>query len=469
MNIATLAAVLRARAVLRSHDGWSRDELQAHQVRALAELRTFAVARSPFYRDLHGGLEDAPLAALPIVTKATLMERFDELVTDRDVRLAEVERHFATAAATDRFRDRYRVAATGGTTGRRGIFLADRDEWTTVLACYSRAYQWAGIEAGLTHRRRMAVVSSTSPTHQSSIVGATVASRFVPTLRLDASAPLDGIVARLNAFRRDSLVGYASILRILAEEQLAERLAISPQAVMSASEVLTDEMRRRIRDAFAVPATNVYAATETAGIASECRLGHLHRYEDLVIAETVDADNQPVVAGEYGAKLLVTVLFSRTQPLTRYEMSDRVAASRETCADGLPYSLIEGIEGREEEVLTLAGATVHPNVFHPVLEALPVAGWQVIDEGVRLRVFLRGPEPTSMSRPSGRQSPWRSNGSAQMTSRSRSTSSTPSRARRSARRRLSAARSPPSRPPEETRLAHGPSVSPVAGRTDGAS
>jgi phenylacetate-CoA ligase len=257
-----------------------------------------------------------------------------------------------------------------------------------VLASYARAYQWAGIEAGLTHRLRMAVVSSTTPTQQSSIVGATVASRFVPTLRLEATSPIDETVQRLNAFRPDSLVGYASILRILAEEQLAGRLAVAPQVVMSASEVLTGETRQRIGQAFGVPATNVYAATESAGIASECRLGHLHRYEDLVIAEIVDADNQPVPAGEYGTKLLVTVLFSRTQPLIRYELSDRVAASLETYPDGLPFALPQGIEGREEEVLTLAGTTVHPNVFHSVLERLPVAGWQVIEEDGRLRVLL---------------------------------------------------------------------------------
>jgi phenylacetate-CoA ligase len=393
MNVATLAGLLRARAALRRHDAWTRDDLLAHQTAAIAELRAFAVARSPFYRELHRGLESAPLAELPIVTKATLMERFDDLVTDRDVRLAAVRQYLETATATDRFRDRYRVAATGGTTGRPGIFLADPDEWTTVLASYARAYQWAGIDAGLTHRLRMAVVSSTTPTHQSSIVGATVASRFVPTLRLDATAPIEEVVERLNAFRPDSLIGYASILRILAEEQLAGRLAVSPQAVMSASEVLTDETRERIRRAFGVPATNVYAATETAGVASECRLGRLHRYEDLVITEIVDADNQPVPPGVFGDKLLVTVLFSRTQPLIRYELSDRVAASSDTCPDGLPFGLLAGIEGREEEILTLAGVTVHPNLFHKVLERLPITGWQVIDDGDRLRVLIAGTGP----------------------------------------------------------------------------
>ncbi|HLO35544.1 MAG TPA: hypothetical protein VK194_05660 [Candidatus Deferrimicrobium sp.] len=389
MNVATIAALVRERAQLHAHDGWTRDEMLAHQARRLADLRAWASAKSPFYRELHRGLDDSPLGALPIVTKATLMHRFDDLVTDRDVRLADVERFVATASATDRFRDRYRVAATGGTTGRRGVFLSDPHEWIQVLASYGRAYEWAGVAAGFTKRIRMAVISSRNPSHQSSIVGATVASRFVPTLRLDATESLEDIVAALNVFGPDALVGYASMLRLLAEEQTAGRLKVVPRAVMSASEVLTADTRERIEAAFGVRATNVYASTETAGIASECRLGHLHRYEDLVIAEVVDEDNRPVPDGELGARLLVTVLFSRTQPLIRYELSDRVAAAPGLPGD-LPFALLRGIEGRQEDVLSLGGVAVHPNVFHAALERLPAAGWQVIDEDGRVRVLLAG-------------------------------------------------------------------------------
>jgi putative adenylate-forming enzyme len=388
MNVFGLAGVLRARAELRTHDRWTREDLLGHQARALDDLRRFAVARSPLYRELHRGLEDAPLCALPIVTKADVMERFDDLVTDRDVRLADVERYLETGTATSEFRYRYRVSATGGTTGRRGIFLADPTEWRTVLASYARAYDWAGVAAGLTHRLRMAVVSSRNPSHQSSIVGATVASRLIPTLRLDATQPLDEIVEELNAFEPDAIVGYASMLRSLADEQLGDRLRVAPEGIISASEVLTDATRERLQAAFGVAPTNVYAATETAGLASECRYGRMHRYEDLVIAEIVDEVNRPVEDGEYGAKLLVTVLFSRTQPLIRYELSDRVAAAPGTCPDSLPFGLIAGIQGREEEVLALDGVSVHPNVFHAALEPLPVTGWQVIDGGGQLRVLL---------------------------------------------------------------------------------
>ena len=65
----------------------------------------------------------------------------------------------------------------------------------------------------------------------------------------------------------------------------------------------------------------------------------------------------------------------------------------DTCPDGLPFGLLAGIEGREEEILTFGGVTVHPNVFHKVLERLPIAGWQVIDEGDGLRVLLAGAGP----------------------------------------------------------------------------
>jgi putative adenylate-forming enzyme len=391
VNLRLLAGVLRSRADLRSHDQWDRATLLGYQARALAVVRAHAAATSPFYRELHRGLDEAPLEALPTVTKAQLMDRFDDVVTDREVHLRDVEAFLAHARTTDLFRNRYRVAATGGTTGRRGIFLADPVEWQTVLASYSRAYDWAGVAAGLTKRLRMAVVSSLNPSHQSSIVGATVASPFVPTLRLDAAQPLADIVSELNRFRPEALVGYASILRTLAEQQRAGRLSIQPAGVFSASEVLTSEARERIRTAFSVAPTNVYAATEPAGIASECRLGRMHRYEDLVIAEIVDADNRPVRDGEYGAKLLVTVLRSRTQPLIRYELSDRVQRRDGGCSEGLPFGLVGGIEGREEEVLTLAGVSVHPNVLHAALEALPVAGWQVVERGGALCVLLAGP------------------------------------------------------------------------------
>jgi phenylacetate-CoA ligase len=243
----------------------------------------------------------------------------------------------------------------------------------------------------------MAFVSSTTPWHQSARVGASVNNPLVPTLRLDSADPVETIVERLNDWQPEALVAYASMVHILAEEQLAGRLLVSPNFVFSASEVLTDQARRRAEEAWGRKPFNVYAATEPAGVASECdRHEGMHLFEDLVIPEIVDKSNDPVPYGVYGEKVLVSVLFSRTLPLIRYEMSDSVRPSERSFSPcGRPFALIDGIQGRAEDVLRFPAASggevaVQPNVFHRVMDTVPAAGWQVVHEPGSLTVLLSG-------------------------------------------------------------------------------
>src|SRR5215218_1057035 len=397
MSTRIIFKVLWLRRQLRRRDHWSRRKLKVHQAHALRLLREHAYARSPFYRRFHAGLLDRPLNELPVLTKAQVMENFDELVTEPSVRLADVEAHLATLRGNERFRRRYWVASTSGSTGHRGLFLWNFAEWTTILASYNSSFDWAGSRAGLTRRTKMAVVSSTTPWHQSARVGASVQSPWVPTLRLDSGDPVESIVERLNDWQPEVLVAYASMIRLLAEEQLAGRLGIYPEFVFSASEVLTDRARRHAEAAWGKKPFDVYAATEPAGIASECDLHRgMHLFEDLVITEVVDEDNRPVPPGVYGEKVLVTVLFSRTLPLIRYEMSDSVRpASTPHCPCGRPFALIDEIQGRAEDVLRFPAASggqvsVQPIVFHHVMDAVPAGGWQLIQEPEGLTVLLSG-------------------------------------------------------------------------------
>jgi putative adenylate-forming enzyme len=398
MSTQIVLKVLALRHRLRQRDRWTRSQLEKYQGRALRLVREHAYARSPFYGRFHRGFADRPLKDLPVLTKQMVMEHFDELVTDPTVRLAEVEAHLTTLSGGDELLGgRYRVASTSGSTGRRGIFLWDPSEWATILASYNRSFDWAGVGAGLTHRTRMAVVSSTTPWHQSARVGASVSSPWVPTLRIDSGDPLESIVERLGSFQPRVLVAYASMAHLLAEEQLAGRLRISPGFVFGSSEVFTDKARRCVEEAWAKKPFEVYAATEPAGIASECEQHRgMHLFEDLVITEVVDENNKPVPPGVYGEKVLVTVLFSRTMPLIRYEMSDSVRpASSPHCPCGRPFALIDGIQGRAEDVLgfpaTSGGqVSVQPIVFHRVMDAVPASGWQVAQGPEGLTVLLSG-------------------------------------------------------------------------------
>jgi len=101
------------------------------------------------------------------------------------------------------------------------------------------------------------------------------------------------------------------------------------------------ETRRRVGQAWGEVLFNMYGATE-CGLAAECDQHRgMHLQEDLVIVEVVDQDNRPVPPGVYGDRLLITVLFKRTQPLIRYEMSDSVRLSPDPCPCGRPFVLNE--------------------------------------------------------------------------------------------------------------------------------
>jgi len=137
---------------------------------------------------------------------------------------------------------------------------------------------------------------------------------------------------------------------------------------------------------------DVYAATETAGIASPCAFRTQHLYEDLLVVEPVDDAGRPVATGTAGARLWVSVLSSRALPLIRYEMSDCVALGGRGCPCGRVFRVVEAIEGRSEDVLAMASSAgvtrIHPNVFHDVLDTLAAAGWQVRQEGASALTLL---------------------------------------------------------------------------------
>lgn len=394
MSIATILTVLTTLRQLHQREHWTREQLEAHQAQALSHLREYIYEHSPFYQRFHRGLMDRPLHELPVLTKTMMMEHFDDLVTDRQIRLEDIRAHMTTLQGDQHYLDRYWVTATSGSTGQPGIFLFNRAEWATVIASFARGQEWGGLKVDLQHRRKMAMVSSTASLHMSFRVGLTVQSPWISTLRLAAAEPLPTIVQKLNDFQPDILVAYASMARILAEEQHAGRLQIKPTVIFTSSEVLTEQTRRRVEDAWGKILFNEYAATESGGLAAE-RSDHrgLYLFEDLVIFEVVDEQNRPVPPGIYGDKVLLTALFNRTQPLIRYELHDRVKLAAEPYSDNFPFALIDGIQGRTEDTLYFPDVqggevAVHPNVFHQVMDTVPTNGWQIVQDTNGLTLLL---------------------------------------------------------------------------------
>jgi phenylacetate-coenzyme A ligase PaaK-like adenylate-forming protein len=171
---------------------------------------------------------------------------------------------------------------------------------------------------------------------------------------LDVTMPIPELVAALNRYQPEVLITYPSILRELALEQLAGRLAIAPRCCSSLSEMLAPEVRRLAFEAWKAPIIDTYATTETGMIGTDCpEAAGIHLLEQLMIVEIVDENYRPVPNGTVGERMLVTPLFNPVLPLIRYEITDRVALATEPCRCGRPQWRLASIQGRREEMLDL--------------------------------------------------------------------------------------------------------------------
>jgi hypothetical protein len=87
--------------------------------------------------------------------------------------------------------------------------------------------------------------------------------------------------------------------------------------------MLTPGDREAISGAFGVPVINTFVSTEGLVGHSEPGGMMLTFASDTCIAECVDEAGRPVPDGTASARALVTNLHNLTQPLIRYELTDR--------------------------------------------------------------------------------------------------------------------------------------------------
>lgn len=390
-RIADVARAVRMSRTLARQERMPRPELAALQRRRLDELVAHAVTHSPYYRERIGGGGSRELAALPVLDKATLIERFDEIVCDRRLRRDAILAQLESPDGAGELPDGHRAMASSGSTGRKSLFVYDRDGWAAICAQFLRFNDWSGTKPRVP-RLKVAAVVGGAPTHMSRRVASTLGVGLHRILPLAVTMPVPEIVARLNAFQPQVLATYPSMAMLLVEEQQAGRLRLALTAMSTSSELCTPEMARAVEDAFGVVPADLYATTEGLWGATCGRGDGHHLFEDVTLVENVDADGRPVPPGERGARLLVTNLDNRVQPLIRLEVSDVATVDPDPCPCGRTLLRVRGIEGRSEDVMRLPGrderVTVHPMQFSLVTEDRQVREFQVVQHGGALRLRL---------------------------------------------------------------------------------
>jgi phenylacetate-CoA ligase len=386
-------------------DRWSRPQLLELQRGRLRSLLSHAVTHSAYYREALGpAAADADLADLPTLPKSRLMEEFDRVVTDARLRAADLRTFVADADPGASFLGAYRIFATSGATGIPGVFVYSHDEFAHWIAVGLARL----LRLGVTAETRLIAIGAPGEAHITRQLFAAFQAGREGVPRLSVTTPLRQTAEALQADQPEAVIAYASVLGMLAEEQLQGRLAIAPRVTIATSEVLTDETIRRVEEAWGSVPMNVYAATEAPGIAmaSPERVG-MHVCEESVVLEVVDADNRPVAPGQPGCKVLLTSLTNRAQPLIRYELSDAVTLAAGPDPSGRPFTRIARVDGRSDDILRFPAVgggevAVHPyRLRAPFSTLLDVREYQIVHErdgGLLVRVVPAARHPNGLAR-----------------------------------------------------------------------
>lgn len=373
--------------------------IQALQMERLNTIVRYARQHSKVYAERYAGLPNTitDLCQLPVVSKAELMPRFSDWVTDPAINPANLDAFVHNPEQIGRsYLGKYTVCTTSGTTGQPAILLQDNATMDLMGALNILRAMPTWITGGelmqiIGKGMKTAAVWATG----GHFLGITMMKRQILQKPSRARAmkifsvltPLAEIVAGLNQFQPAMLNGYATAILLLAQEQEAGRLNIHPVLVMTSSKSLAEEDRERIRRAFGCTVADNYGCSEFVAIAAGCKEGWLHVNADWVILEPVDEHMNPVAPGQPSHTVLLTNLINRVQPIIRYNLGDRITLRPDACPCGNPFPAIR-VDGRTDEVLRLQGKN------GKIIPALPLALWAVIKgtPGVqRFQIIQTGP------------------------------------------------------------------------------
>ena len=328
------------------------DDLQTTTARHLDRLLSFA-ADSPYYGPL---LTRRELSALPVLTKAIIRRRRDDLLTSRAAEKG------------------VQATSSGGSTGDPITIVQDAGHcaWNEATKDYYFQH-FLGVERGAVRSvwlwgsehdllklgsrwDRMRVTASRSLQNM----------LFFNTFSVNEKSWLH-YMEQIERFRPHYIAGYAGSLYQMATVAHKHNVRLyRPAFLHSSAELLRDFMRERIEEQFGARVYDFYGSREVGAIAGECASGRMHVFSMNNFVEVLGdvGDEGGEVAADAEGRLIVTNLHNYAMPLLRYEIGDTGSLSSQRCPCGSDLPVLQSLTGRSTDHFLLRdGTLVHGEFF----------------------------------------------------------------------------------------------------------
>ena len=290
---------------------WDYQSLCSFRDESLRRMIRFCAVHVPYYRDLFYTLSISPeeirtiedLQRLPILTKQTVKERFQDFIAD-DANLRDAM-----------------LMNTSGTTGSSFSFYYSNDAY---------AKQWAAEER---YERSVGVTGREWRAYFGGRAIVPLACQHAPFYRINYAMKevmfssfhlsehhFPSYLKGLERFQPTYWHGYPSSIGALAQYMLDQgiRLHYRPNVILLASEQVTEETVRRIETAFQIRPLQNYAQTEQVAHIRQRPDGRMFVVEDLTAVELI------ALPGTNQSRVVGSTLTNYVMPLLRYDTSDLV-------------------------------------------------------------------------------------------------------------------------------------------------
>jgi phenylacetate-CoA ligase len=339
----------------------SPEKMRELQERKLRRLVHHAYHHVGYYREAmdQRKLKPADIATLEDLRKLPLLDK------------AQVRESLYFDLLSDNH-DKRRIlkVTTSGSTGEPFVCYADQHQLEIRWAATLRSLEWTGWRFGDRQARLWHQTIGMS-WHQvvRERIDAWLSRRiFIPAFEM-SDEDVEKAVRRLRRHRPVLVDGYAECFNFLAD--YARRhgaLGIGPRGMVSSAQVLPDESRQSIEEAFRTRVFDKYGSREFSGLAYECEAHDGHHVVGESYVVEVLKDGRPAAPGEMG-EVVVTDLNNFCMPFIRYRIGDLALAmgADEACACGRGLPRLGRIEGRVQSMIVGADGHVVPGSLFPHL------------------------------------------------------------------------------------------------------
>ena len=366
------------------------EELKRLQSRKLRGMVRYAFKFVPYYRKTWkdsgvkvDGIRSAEdLKKLPVVDKKTVLEHYDDFVSD------EYRKYLNVLPGMPSF---LFMRSTSGTSGPPFKIYFNPNAKDYMDAVYARALMNVGYDPT---RPMLYYWWQQAPQRELYHMLGLFKKTYVPS-----SWGEERQFELMQSVKPKYIYYYPSALYFISRMVLKQNIELNfkPRLIITHAELLTEKMREKIEDAFGCPVYDQYGSNEFNRIAWECkeRDGY-HVDSDSVVVEIVDKDHDEAGYGEVG-KVIITGLVNKTMPLIRYEMGDFATKAekeqtKHTCGLNLPV-LIKSVEGRyEHSDIRRKGAITQKSMLNDILGFLDkhddIAKFQILVNGRNRKIAV---------------------------------------------------------------------------------